>query len=74
MTPDESRLTRDLMRARRINAAEAIAGYKQAWIRREFPGQFISSTLEDIEAAAKSGDRAATKALKLLFNRKFDKR
>jgi hypothetical protein len=62
------------MRASRITAEEAIGRYKLASVRREFPGQFIRSTLEEIEAAAHSGDRAATRALKLLFSRKFDKR
>jgi hypothetical protein len=66
-------LTREEMRAAGITAAAAIAGYKQATIRREFPGQYYESRLEEIESAAASGDRAAMKALKLLFDKRFDK-
>jgi hypothetical protein len=62
------------MRAARLTAAQAIAEYKQASIRRVFPGQYYESRLEEIELAAAGGDRAAQTALKLLFDRRFDNR
>ncbi len=61
------------MREAGITAGEAIALYKQASIRRVFPGQYYESTLDEIEAAASSGERPARMALKLLFDRRFDK-
>ncbi len=66
-------LTREEMRAAGLTAAEAIAAHKQASVRREFPGQYYESRLEEIEVAASGGDRAAKKALKLLFGKRFDK-
>ncbi|HEU0075404.1 MAG TPA: hypothetical protein VFS30_15470 [Dehalococcoidia bacterium] len=61
------------MRTAGLTAAEAIALYKAASIRRVFPGQYYESRLEEIESAAAEGDRAAQTALKLLFDRRFDK-
>jgi hypothetical protein len=61
------------MRAAGLTAEEAISAFKIAGIRREFPGQFLHAKLEDIEAAAQLGDPAARRALKLLFDRRFDK-
>jgi hypothetical protein len=66
-------LTRELMRATGLTAEEAIATYKHATIRRVFPGQYYQSTIDEIEAAAEAGERAARTALKLLFDRRFDK-
>jgi hypothetical protein len=62
------------MRERGLTAEEAIAEYKMASIRRVFPSQYYESTIEAIEAAAAGGDRAARTALKLLFDRRFDKK
>jgi hypothetical protein len=56
-----------------LTAGEAISVYKRASIRRVFPGQFLASKIEEIEAAALAGDRAARTALKLLFAREYDK-
>jgi hypothetical protein len=66
-------LTREQMRAAGITAAEAIAAHKQASVHREFPGQYYESRLEEIELAAAKGDKQARKALKLLFDSRFDK-
>jgi len=61
------------MRAAGLTAAEAVAEYKQAGVRRVFPGQYYESRLEEIELAASGGDRAAQTALKLLFDKRLDK-
>jgi hypothetical protein len=66
-------LTRELMRGTGMTAEEAISSYKQASIRRVFPGQYYQSTIDDIEAGAAAGARAAQTALKLLFDKRFDK-
>jgi hypothetical protein len=62
------------MRRERLTADEAISRYKQASIRRQFPAQFIRSTLKEIEEAARTGQKPGKIALKLLFDRRFDKR
>jgi hypothetical protein len=61
------------MRERGMTAQEAISRYKRASILREFPAQFLNSSLDQIEQAAKDGDRAARTALKLLFSGEYDK-
>jgi hypothetical protein len=61
------------MRRQRLTADDAISRYKQASVRRQFPAQFIRSTLEEIENAARAGQKPARIALKLLFDRRFDK-
>jgi hypothetical protein len=66
-------LTRHLMRETGMTAEEAIGQYKKAAIKRVFPGQFLTSTIDVMESAAAAGDRAAQTALKLLFDRRFDK-
>jgi hypothetical protein len=65
--------TRDEVRERGLTADQTIAAYKRAVIRRRFPGQYLSATLDIIEADAAQGKRAAQTALKLLFDRRFDK-
>ncbi|HXT06166.1 MAG TPA: phage portal protein [Roseiarcus sp.] len=50
-----------------------IAANRQGRILREFPGQFLTSTLQEVIAAAKAGDPAAKKACKLLFNNRSGK-
>jgi hypothetical protein len=67
------RLTRAMMRAEGLTAEVAISMYKVASIRREFPRQFLTSTLDEMEEAARSHDAAARRALRLLFDRRFDK-
>jgi hypothetical protein len=66
-------LTREEMRSAGLTAAAAIAAYKQASVHREFPGQYYESRLDEIESAALDGDKDAKKALKLLFDKRFDK-
>jgi len=61
------------MRQLSLTAEQAISEYKLASIRRVFPGQYYQSTIDEIEAAASNGNRAAQTALKLLFDRRFDK-
>jgi len=60
------------MRAAGITAEEAISRYKQATVRRVFPGQYYESSLEEIESKAAAADRPAQTALKLLFDKRFD--
>ena len=66
-------LTREEMRREGITAGEAIAHYKLASIRRVFPGEYVQSTIDIIEQDAGAGKRAARTALKLLFDKRFDK-
>ena len=47
-------------------AQEIIEKEKQGSISREFPSEWINSTLGEIEDATKKGDRKAQKAKKLL--------
>ncbi len=54
-------------------ARDIIGEKKQGSINREFPGEWLDKTLEDIEKAAKSGDASAIKAKKLLGGKRFDK-
>ena len=61
------------MRRLSLTADQAISEYTLASSRRVFPGQYYQSTIDEIEAAALDGDRAAQSALKLLFDRRFDK-
>jgi hypothetical protein len=61
------------MRREGLTADQAIALFKAAGIRRVFPGQYLHSTLGIIEADASKGNRAAQTALKLLFDKRFDK-
>lgn len=53
--------------------AAYIATNRQARILREFPGQFLTQSLQDVLDAAKAGDPAARKACKLLFDNRFAK-
>jgi hypothetical protein len=61
------------MRESGMTADEAIASFKRGSIRRVFPGELLSKTLDEIEAAERSGSRSASTALKLLFRREYDK-
>ena len=56
-----------------LTADEIIGKYKKGQVRREFPKQYLDEPIEAIDEAAKSGDRAAQKAMKLLTNKRFDK-
>ena len=62
-----------LKAAEEMKAADYIAKYLKGGINAVFPGQFKGATLKEIEAAAKSGDRAARTALKLLTDGRFKK-
>ena len=66
-------VTREEMQRLGITATEAISRYKAASIRRVFPGQYMETTLDIIEADASAGIRPAQTALKLLFDKRFDK-
>jgi len=66
-------LTKTLMKEMGLIADEAISQFKKGSIRREFPTQFLQSTLEEIERKAATGDHWANTALKLLFRGKYDK-
>jgi hypothetical protein len=58
---------------RGLTADQTIVEYKRAVIRRRFPGQYVNATLDIIEADAASRVRGAQTALKLLFDKRFDK-
>ena len=47
-------------------AAQIIARSRAGKVLREFPGEYLNSTLKDIQKDAKAGVQAARKALKLL--------
>ncbi len=55
-------------------ANEIIAEEKKGGINREFPDEWRNSTLEEIERAARRGDKSAQKAKKLLNDKRFDKK
>ena len=59
---------REQQKARDIIARECDAG-----ILREFPSQFLDRTVEEINQAARGGDRLARKAKKLLNDLRFKK-
>ena len=65
--------TREDMRREGLTAEEVIARYKLGSIRRVFPGQYLQVTLDIIEEDAANGRRSAQTALKLLFDKRFDK-
>ena len=54
-------------------ADKIISKTKKGSVRQEFPGEWLDKTPEEIEAAAKKGDRSAQKAKKLLNDKRFDK-
>jgi hypothetical protein len=54
-------------------AGEIISEEKRGEINREFPSELRERTYDEISKAAKSGDRAARKAKKLLDDHRFDK-
>jgi hypothetical protein len=56
-----------------MRAEDIIALFKQAIIRRQFPAQFLSTTFEAIQAAARARVPGAQKAWKLLVDGRFDK-
>ena len=56
-----------------MTAEEIIAIEKKPTVRREFPGQWLNSSLPNIEKAAKSGDRSAKTAYKILTDNRFNK-
>jgi RHS repeat-associated protein len=54
-------------------AAEILAASRAGKVLREFPGQYLNSTLREIQKDAKQGIQAARKALKLLKDTPFGK-
>eukprot|EP01012_Entosiphon_sulcatum_P009528 TRINITY_DN15383_c0_g1_i1.p2 TRINITY_DN15383_c0_g1~~TRINITY_DN15383_c0_g1_i1.p2 ORF type:complete len:107 (-),score=28.59 TRINITY_DN15383_c0_g1_i1:62-355(-) len=54
-------------------AGDIIGETKKGSINREFPEEWRNKTPEEIEKAAKSGDKSAQKAKKLLNDKRFDK-
>ena len=54
-------------------AGEIISKEKKGAINREFPSQWRDATLDEIDKAAKKGDKSAQKAKKLLNDKRFDK-
>jgi RHS repeat-associated protein len=55
-------------------AGEVIQDKKKGAINREFPSEWLDSTEEEIEKAAKAGNKSAQKAKKLLRDKRFDKK
>jgi RHS repeat-associated protein len=56
-----------------MTAGEIIGNEKKGSINREFPNQWRDKTYNEITKAAKSGDKTAQKAKKLLDDGRFDK-
>jgi hypothetical protein len=54
-------------------ARQIIEKYKKGSIWREFPGEWADKTMEEIERAARAGDKSAQKAKKLLTDGRFNK-
>lgn len=54
-------------------AQDIIAKEKKGAINQEFPKEWRDSTLDEIEKAAKQGNKSAQKAKKLLNDKRFDK-
>jgi hypothetical protein len=52
---------------------EFIAQNCKASVLRVFPGQLLDAPVDDVLEAAKSGDRVAQTARKLLFDTRFRK-
>ena len=52
---------------------EFIAQHCKVSVLRVFPGQLLDVLVDDVLDAAKSGDRAAQTARKLLFDTRFRK-
>jgi hypothetical protein len=57
-----------------MTADQVIAAFTEASTRRVFPAHCLELTLEEIQDAARRGDRVARRALKLLNDKRFDKR
>lgn len=55
-------------------AGEIIGQEKKGAINREFPAEWRDATEQEIEDAAKQGDKSAQKAKKLLKDKRFDKK
>ncbi|MCL1917961.1 MAG: hypothetical protein FWG14_06550 [Peptococcaceae bacterium] len=60
-------------KADKRTAGEIISQEKKGSINQEFPSEWRNSTLEEIEKAARQGDKSAQKAKKLLKDKGFDK-
>ena len=56
-----------------VTAQEHISAKCLGSINRVFPGQFLNMDIADIQKLAKSGDRAAQSACKLLFKNEYQK-
>ncbi|QIE27544.1 hypothetical protein SBC1_56550 (plasmid) [Caballeronia sp. SBC1] len=56
-----------------IYACDIISSECKGSVLREFPGQYLNSTLKDIQSDANSGNKDARKALKLLNDNRFKK-
>jgi hypothetical protein len=56
----------------KLTARQLIAANKRASILRVFPSQWLDRTLDEIDAAARAGDRTAQTA-KLLTEKRFNK-
>jgi hypothetical protein len=56
-----------------VTAQEHISAKCLGSINRVFPGQFLNMDIADIQKLAKSGDRAAQSACKLLFSNEYKK-
>ena len=55
-------------------AGDIISERKKGKINQEFPAEWRDATMDEIEQAAKRGDKSAQKAKKLLKDKRFDKK
>jgi uncharacterized protein RhaS with RHS repeats len=69
--PRKRKLLEEGIKKLTTRADDFIAQNCKASVNRQFPGQFRDKTLEQIFSAARSGDRAARTAKKLLTDSRF---
>ena len=65
--------SREEARAAGWTAEKIIGSFRRGGILREFPSQYLGSTVSEIEQEASQGKQVARKALKLLFDQRFMK-
>jgi hypothetical protein len=72
-TNEERALARSLIERLNSKATDIISKECRGSVRKEFPGEMLDKTLEQIYNLARSGDRAARTAKKLLTESRFKK-
>lgn len=73
LSPAQTAMVQAALSKYRSTAVQWIARNCKASIGREFPSQFYNQTLEQIRRAARSGNKLAKKAWKLINDKRFAK-